>query len=412
MQIIRLNETQFNNYSNIHRNKNICQTIEYSRIEELRDKNNLYLGLLDENNNVCAACLLIENYLPYNMKMGYIPGGFLIDYNNYSLLNIFIEELKKFLKKLNYTYIVTNPLYYQKIINDNNTIDNTHITDYMNKLGFKTLNYKNNFSKYDIIIQNNDYKDIYKNFNRNTKRSIKQSTNMGIILKKGNINDINKFYELIRKKTKHSINYYNDLMTMLNTNNMKMEIFFSMLNPKEHLINAKKNYLKEKARNEKIQSNFLKNQKSNKDKLLNKKMTSDKLLKELNEDLISASKMYEKYPEGIIIGSCAIIRNNKEIYFLIDGYNDNFKSIHSSHILKWKIIRHYSKQGYKIFNLGEISSNYKDKNDKYYGLYLYKKGFGGDIIEYPKDMQLIIDENKYFIYSNICKLKGKPILKR
>lgn len=412
MQIIRLNEIQFNNYSNIHSNKTICQTIEYSQIKELRDKNKIYLGLLDENNNVCAACLLIENYLSYNIKMGYIPGGFLIDYNNYFLLNTFIEELKIYLKKQKYTYMVTNPFYYQKIITDKKIIDNIHITNSLNNLGLIPCGYPSKFSKYDIIITNNNYKDIYNDFNRNTKRSIKQSINMGIILQKGTINDIDKFYELIRKKTNHNIHYYIDLMNMLNTNNMKMELFFSKLNPKTHLINAKKNYLKEKARNEKIQSNFLKNNHSSKEKLLNKKIASDKLLEKLKQELVKASKLYQEYPDGIILGSCALIRNNKEIYFLIDGYNEKLKSIHSSHILKWKIIRHYSKQGYKIFNLGEISNNYQNQNDKYYGLYLYKKGFGGDIIEYPEDMLLIIDNNKYFMYNNLCKLKRKSILKR
>lgn len=411
MEIIRLNEIQFNNYSNIHKNKNICQTIEYSQIKESRDKNKLYLGLLDENNNVCAACLVIENNLQYGIKMGYIPGGFLIDYTNYSLLNIFIKELKNYLKKLKYTYIVTNPFYYQKIIN-NKIVDNEYITNNLKTLGLIPCGYDNIFSKYDIIINNNNYKDIYANFNRNTKRSIKQSINMGIILQKGTINDIESFYTLIHKKTKHSINYYIDLMNMLNTNNMKMEIFFSKLNPKAHLINAKKNYLKEKVRNEKIQNNFLKSKNTNKEKLLSKKISSDKLLEKLKQELVKASKLWEKYPEGIILGSCAIIRNNKEIYFLIDGYNEELKSIHSSHILKWKIIKHYCKQGYTIFNLGEISKNYQNKDDKYYGLYLYKKGFGGDIIEYPEDMLQIIDNNKYYMYTNLCKIKRKSITKR
>lgn len=412
MQIIRLNEMQFNNYSNIHRNKNICQTIEYSQIRELRDKNKLYLGLLDENNNVCAACLVIENYLPYNIKMGYIPGGFLIDYNNYSLLNTFIQELKSYLKNLKYTYITTNPLYYQKIIDNNKIIDNSYITNNLKNLGFIPCGYPSKFSKYDIIINNTNYKEIYNNFNRNTKRSIKQSVNMGIILKKGTINDIDKFYELIRKKTNHNIHYYIDLMNMLNTNNMKMELFFSILNPIEHLINSKKNYLKEKARNEKIQNNFLKNTNSNKEKLLSKKIASDKLLEKLKQELIKATTLNQQYPEGITLGGCALIRNNKEIYFLIDGYNEKLKSIHSSHLLKWKIIKHYSKEGYKIFNLGEISNNYQNNNDKYNGLYLYKKGFGGEIIEYPEDMIQIIDNNKYFIYTNLCKIKRKSIVKR
>ena len=38
MKIIRLNELQFKNYSNMHNMQNLCQTIEYSHIEENRTK--------------------------------------------------------------------------------------------------------------------------------------------------------------------------------------------------------------------------------------------------------------------------------------------------------------------------------------------------------------------------------------
>ena len=44
-----------------------------------------------------------------------------------------------------------------------------------------------------------------------------------------------------------------------------------------------------------------------------------------------------------------------------------------------------------------------------YGIYQYKIGFGGNIIEYPERMLLIIDKNKYLMYSQICNLKRKSI---
>ena len=94
MKIIRLNELQFKNYSNMHNMQNLCQTIEYSHIEENRTKEKEFLGLIDENNNVCAAVTIIVKNLIMNNKMATIYNMPLIDYNNYSLLNIFFEELK------------------------------------------------------------------------------------------------------------------------------------------------------------------------------------------------------------------------------------------------------------------------------------------------------------------------------
>ena len=63
------------------------------------------------------------------------------------------------------------------------------------------MGYQNRFSKYDIIINNTNTKDIYKNISRNTKRTIQENKKLGISLKKGTIDDINTFYNLIKKKT-------------------------------------------------------------------------------------------------------------------------------------------------------------------------------------------------------------------
>ena len=51
--------------------------------------------------------------------------------------------------------------------------------------------------------------------------------------------------------------------------------------------------------------------------------------------------LIEKYKEDIIVGTSIVIRNNHEIYFLIDGYKEEFRNVHSTHILKWAIIKKY-----------------------------------------------------------------------
>ena len=99
--------------------------------------------------------------------------------------------------------------------------------------------------------------------------------------------------------------------------------------------------------------------------------------------------------------------NPQEIYFLIDGYKEKYRSIHSSHILKWALIKKYSLLGYKIFNLGEIHKNYYNETNKYHGQYMYKIGFGGNIIEYPPNLLLVINKPVYSAYTKLNKLKPK-----
>lgn len=410
MKIIALTHTQYRNYSSIHNQRNFGQTIEYSLLEENQKLNKLYLGLVDSSNNLCAATLiLIENISP-NIKEAYAPNGFLIDYSNFELVKTFTEELVNYLKKEKITYLITNPMFKYKIYNKKHVLieNNINILDNLIRLDYQPVGYPNDFSKYDIIIEDYDNKEnIFRKFNRNTKRNIKESLNMGITLHKGSIKDIEDFYEIIKKKSKHNLSYYHNLMKTYNTKDNKMEIFFTKLDPHKFLINTKKIYEKEVRKNEAIYKTIQKRNGLMTEKILNKKINSDSLLEKYKELLNKAINFSKKYDESIIIGTSAVIRNNKEIYFLIDGYKEAYRSIHSSHILKWALVKKYSKLGYKIFNLGEIHKDYQNKDSKYHGQYMYKIGFGGNIIEYPPNLLLVINKPMYNAYSKINKFIKK-----
>lgn len=410
MRIITLTQTQYKNYSNIHNQRNIGQTIEYSLLEENRCYKKLFLGLVDESNNLYAATLLLIKNISPTVKEAYSPNGFLIDYSNFNLVKDFTELLTKYLKKERITYLITDPMFKYKIYNKQNILieNNENILNNLIKLDYKINGYDSDFSKYDIIIENyNDISDIYRKFNRNTKRNIKESINIGITLQKGSIKDINTFYEIIKKKSKHNLSYYQNLMNIYNTKDNKMEIFFVKLNPQIFLINAKKLYELEKSKNEAIYQNIQKHNGKMTEKILNKKINSDKTLEKYKELLNKAINLSKNQDDSIVIGTSAIIRNNKEIYFLIDGYKESFRSIHSSHILKWAIIKKYYSFGYKIFNLGEIHKDYLNKTSKYRGQYMYKIGFGGNVVEYPPTLLLVINKHIFNTYTKINKFKSK-----
>ena len=410
MKIINLTQTQFKNYSNIHNQRNFGQTIEYSNLPMNSNHKRLFLGLIDDSNNIHAAALIIIKKISPNIYEAYSPNGFLIDYSNFDLVKIFTEELINYLKDEKVTYLITNPMFKYRIYNKQNILihNNVNILEHLYKLDYKSIGYQSDFERYDIIIENyNDINDIYRKFNRNTKRNIKESLNMGITLHKASTKDIETFYNIIKKKTNNSYTFYYNLMNTYNTKNNKMEIFFTKLNPQKFLINTKKLYEAEVRKNEAIHQTVQRKMGKMTEKILNKKINSDSLLEKYKELLNKAINFSKNQEESVIVGTCAIIRNNKEIYFLIDGYNEKYRSIHSSHILKWALIKKYSKNGYKIFNLGEINKDYFNKTNKYHGQYMYKIGFGGNIIEYPPTLLLVINKPLYNTYIKMNKIKDK-----
>lgn len=411
MKIIELTQNQYKNYASIHKKRNIGQSIEYAMLDFNRDKKKVFLGLCDENNNIYAATLILIHNVSPSIKEAIAPNGFLIDYANYSLVRTFTEELKRYLLKERVTYLITNPMYKQRVYNKKNHIieNNISITDNLLSIGYESLGYLDDFEKYDIIIENNNsYYDIYKNFNRNTKRNIQEALNYGITLHKGKKEDLEAAYNIFKKKTSNNLSYYQNLFNTYNDDN-KMEIFIAKLNPHTYLVNSKKLYEKERIRNERIHNKFNNyvNAMHVNEKLLNKKINSDNRLEKYSQNLSNAININQLYQDDFIIGTSIIIKNGQEIYFLIDGYKEEYRRIHSTHILKWAIIKKYFSKGYTIFNLGEIHKDYLDKSSKYHGQYLYKLGFGGNIVEYPPNLLLIINKPAYNLYTKIKSFKNK-----
>ena len=58
----------------------------------------------------------------------------------------------------------------------------------------------------------------------------------------------------------------------------------------------------------------------------------------------------------------------------------------------------------KTFNLGEIHKNYFNTTNKYHGQYMYKIGFGGNVVEYPPTLMLVINKPLYTAYTKLNKI--------
>ncbi len=410
MKIINLTQAQFRNYANIHSYRNFGQTIEYTKLEENEKYEKLFLGLIDDNEVIHAAVsILINNISPF-AKEAIAKDGFLIDYNDFYLLEEFTKLLRQELKKHKVAYLITDPVFTYKKYNKNRTLieDHENILDNFIRNDYIVKGHKSEFEKYDIILENyKSINEIYNRFNRNTKRNIKDSLNLGISLHKGGREDLQKFYEMVKKKKNNSLVYYQHMMDAYNTGDNKMMLFFAKLNIHNFLVASKKRFEEVKELSAKINQTITRKNINKTDKLYNKKVETDKLLNKCHDMLELATKLNLDGTKDIIIGTTAVIKNNEEIYFLIDGYDDKYRKIHSNHVLKWAIIKKFYEQGYNKFNLGEVNENSFLKENKYHGQLMYKLGFGGNIVEYPPQLLLVVDKIKYNTY-----IKIKEIIKK
>lgn len=392
MHIINLTEIQYKNYSRIHSKRNYFQSIEFANMQNNNGYNKIYVGLIDKNNNLVAASLILGKRIFGKYLYGYVPGGFLIDYNNYNLLKTFTNLLQKYLFKLNYIYITVTPEVIVKKIDKNNNIlyNNDNIINNIERLGFKKS--KKNILNTSILLEtNNNINDTYNNLSRFIKRNIRDNKLMGISVYKSTSNDINEFYSLIRKKTNYDIKYYTNYFNYFNNDNNRFEIYYAFLDTNLYLSNYNDLLTKEKIKNDNLKNKILNLNIKNKNYYINKKINSDKLIEKYTNEIKKAINLNNLYRNGIIVATSAIIKTNNRIYFIIDGYEEKIRNIRASNSIKWEIIKKYSKLGYKEFNLGLMPKNKEEFN----GLYLSKLGFNSNIVIYPDQYHLIINSLIY-----------------
>ena len=129
-------------------------------------------------------------------------------------------------------------------------------------------------------------------------------------------------------------------------------------------------------------------------KLTNSKIHSDKLLAIFKKELIQASELFEKNPKGIIIGACAVIIENNNVEFLIEGFDQDYSLFYPTFLLKWHIIEKYAKLGAIYFDLNAITGYFED-NNKFRGLNEMKLGFNADVTEYIGEFDLVINDSLY-----------------
>jgi len=195
--IITLTEKKFNDFSKKHNKRNYKQTIEYANVMQRKGYNILYLGL-EEDNNVIAGTLILSKKTLSKYRIGYVPNGYLLDFDDEILLEKFTKELKIYLHKLDYIHLTIEPNFVYRIFDKNNLIIKSYpdIVENLKKLGYIHLGFNNVFNRYNAILNiTNNLTETYKLFNRSIKRKIKDSNLMGITFYQEN--NLNNFYKLI-----------------------------------------------------------------------------------------------------------------------------------------------------------------------------------------------------------------------
>lgn len=334
--------------------------------------------------------------------------GYIMDYSNEELLKFFTEEIKKFLKEKNGLRLIIDP-YIVNVSRDMDAketgeVDNRYIADCLKKLGYY-LNENGAQVKwcYCLDINGKTSDELFKEFRSSTRNNINKTiTKFKLNIRDLEKNQLHEFKKITedtcdrREFQDKTLQYYEDMFDAFKDNvvfkicELNCEEYISNLREEINEYNRKINELSDSSSNRKKKEEFKKQLEANENKI-----------KEV-EDL-------QKEKGNVIPLSAAMfILYGDEIVYLFSGSYEEYMKFCGQYRLQWEIIKYAADHGYKRYNFYGIQDVFNPQG-KDYGVYEFKKGFGGYVEELLGSYIIDIDP-KAKIYNFLRKVK--KIIKR
>jgi lipid II:glycine glycyltransferase (peptidoglycan interpeptide bridge formation enzyme) len=127
-------------------------------------------------------------------------------------------------------------------------------------------------------------------------------------------------------------------------------------------------------------------------------MKNDKIAYLIKADYSQDNKNYT-------LVSWIVFLFNNVLYYPYGASSNLFRNTMASNLLAYEAIKFGQKYGAKMFDMwGALSPN-PDPNDPWFGFHRFKKGYGGELIEFVGSYDLVINKPLYLLYNKLYYLR-------
>lgn len=413
MELVELSEKEFEKFASKHPQANFYQTKEWGHLKETNHWNMHLLGLKD-NKKIIAGGLLLSKKLIGKKRMFYSPRGFLIDYNNYEILKIFTQELKQYVKKHRGIFVKIDPnIMYQQRDLYGNIVENgeNNYKAYKNliKLGYRHLGFnlmQEELQPRWVFItktKNTTVEEVMKKMDPKTRQILRRNERNLIKCREIDYDELPVFKNIMqhtgdrREFIDRPLSYYQNMYKYLHDSGI-LKILLAEIDANE-LIEKLNNDCVElnneyDDRKNKYENNIIKmNQKKYEQK---QKETLEQIDRAKNK-IEEINKLKEQYGEIITLGGILFLIYGKEVVSLVGGSYKDLMEFQSAYNLHFEMLKYAIEHNYDRYNFYGITGDFSEKNPLY-GLYSFKRDFGGEVVELIGEFDLIINTPLYYLY--------------
>ena len=112
------------------------------------------------------------------------------------------------------------------------------------------------------------------------------------------------------------------------------------------------------------------------------------------ENLGEHCRLYMAFHEGQPIAGTLAIHYGDKVWYLYGASSNEHRNLMPNYLLQWCMIQWAVEKGCRVYDFRGVSGDVSEDNPLY-GLYRFKKGFGGDFTEFVGEMDLVLNKPVY-----------------
>ena len=422
MEFTELTSEEFESYAKNHEQASFYQTLNWGNLKRENGWNSHIVGV-KKDDKIIAASLILSKEIKFGKTMFYAPRGFLLDYNDYDLLKFFTNRIKEYAKRRGAIFIKIDPyISYQergldgKIIE--NGYDNKKAYDNLIKLGYQHFGFnlmQETLQPRWIFItpsKNTTVEEVMKNMDAKTRQILRKNERNKIKVREIGYDELTKFKDIMahtgerREFIDRPLSYYQEMYKHLHDDGI-LKIMIAELNTNE-LIDEYQNEINN-LRKEKMDREAKYNQdpsKMNEQKYHEKQNHCDKEIERITKSQNHIKDLKFKYGNVLTLGGILFLVYGNEVLSLVGGSYKEFMEFQSAYTVHFAGLKYAIENNYKRYNFYGITGIF-DENNPLFGLYSFKRDFGGKVVELIGEFDLVIDKPMYTIYKLAFKTYKK-----
>lgn len=410
-------ELTYSEFDNFARNYPECAFVQSEKMALLQQTQNRRVktvGVKYDGKLIAAGLFSIRPVI-LTYSIAHCNQGPLIDFNNKELVKFFFQNVKELLKKEKCLHVLITPnfpVYLRDI--DAEIIGNTNNLAFIENLEKANVKHRgfdnspiNGIGRWLFMKDFSDLlsvDDLMNSFDHPTRKAIRKTIKDQIEVIEIEEDEMHIFKELMEKTSQRRdfkdrpLNYYQSLKRVFKDD---CKVLVAKLNVENYSDSIHQQYKQVEYEVNELQHQIETTNVSK--KIVNKHRVACEnlaVLKKRKEELVLFTNRKE-----VTLGGVIYIVYGNELTALFAGNDDKYFGFNGTHAIHYYAMSKAVELKLQRFNFYGTAGKFSGSNDE--GVYKFKKGFGGYVLEQPGDFELEVLPLLNKMYNLIHKIKNR-----